>query len=176
MKRLAQALAGLLAGLLLVEGGFHLRDQGAFPHVQCYLPDPVLGLRLEPGATQKISFSDNPVTSIRISSSGLRGDDLLPPADGEIIVVGDSQVFGLGVEEDQTFSARLAELTGRPVINAGVPTYGPPEYAELARRLVEERSPHTVVFTVNMVNDLFEWDAPNIERHAHWIPFANELF
>ena len=172
MKRVVQVLAGLLVGLGLVEAAFYARAGGAFPHVNCYLPDAELGVRLEPGATQRISFSGNPVTSVRINQAGLRGADLPPPADGEIIVVGDSQVFGLGVEEDETFSARLAAETGRPVVNAGVPTYGPPEYAALARRLAAERKPETVVFTVNFVNDLFEWDAPNAQRHAEWDGWA----
>ncbi len=172
MKRVWQAVAGVVVGLVLVEAAFYLRDGGAFPHIHAYLPDPILGLRLEPGATQRISFSGNPVTSVRINAQGLRGADLPPPRPGEVVVVGDSQVFGLGVEEHETFSARLAERTGRPVVNAGVPTYGPPEYAELARRLVVERKPATVVFTINMVNDLFEWNAPNVERHAEWDGWA----
>ena len=172
MRRVAQAAAGLVVGALLVEGAFWVRDGGAFPHINCYLPDDTLGLRLEPGATQRISFSGNPVTSVRIHSGGLRGAELPPPRAGEIVVVGDSQVFGLGVEEGETFSAQLAERTGRPVVNAGVPTYGPPEYAELARRLAAERRPATVVFTVNLVNDLFEWNAPNRLRHAEWDGWA----
>jgi len=172
MKRVVQGLAGLVFGLGLVEVAFTVRDNGAFPHVNFYLPDAELGLVLEPGATERISFSGNPVTSVRINQAGFRGEDWPAPSARELVVVGDSQVFGLGVEEDETFSARLAEAWDGTVINAGVPTYGPLEYSAVARRLVAERKPRMVIYTVNMVNDLFEWDAPNTDRHAEWDGWA----
>ena len=65
-------------------------------------------------------FRDNPMSRIAINSAGYRGPEW--PAAGEstdeIIVVGDSQVFGLGVEDDETFAAVLGRLLDRPVINA----------------------------------------------------------
>src|SRR5579871_5962591 len=117
--RVGQVLVGVAAAAAVAEGGYRLRDRGSFPHVNFYVPDARLGVRLRPGATERISFGGNPVTHVRINSDGYRGADLPPPREGEILVVGDSQVFGLGVEEDQTFSARLAALTGRAVGNDG---------------------------------------------------------
>ncbi|ACY13990.1 alginate O-acetyltransferase AlgX-related protein [Haliangium ochraceum] len=170
--RTTQVVLGLLAGLALAELGFWWRDQGAFPHVNVYLPDAELGARLEPGAEQGFKLRDNPLTHIRINADGYRGAELPPPAEDEILVVGDSQVFGLGVEQDETFSAQLAKLSGRPVVNGGVPTYGPGEYTAVAREMLEKRSPSTVVYVVNMANDLFETKRPNRERHAIWDGWA----
>ncbi|HEX2689584.1 MAG TPA: hypothetical protein VHN14_23360 [Kofleriaceae bacterium] len=159
-------------GLVIAELVFRHRDGGAFPHLNIYRPDPVLGVRLEPGATEAISFGGNPITSVRINAAGYRGAEWPGPGKNEVLVVGDSQVFGLGVEEDQTFSARLAELLHRPVINAGVPTYGPAEYRAVIAELLEQRHPSTVVLGLNMVNDLFEVSHPNRTRHAVWDGWA----
>jgi lysophospholipase L1-like esterase len=169
----ARVLAGLLAGAALSEVAFSYRDHGAFPHLNLYTPDPVLGVRLLPGESMKLSFGGNPVTTVRINKDGYRGADFPPPGDDEVLVVGDSQVFGLGVEEQETFSARLQTmLPSAHVINAGVPTYGPPEYDRVLADLLEKRKAKRVVYVVNLANDLFEAERPNTERHAVWDGWA----
>jgi hypothetical protein len=174
----SQIVLGLGLGLVLTEYAFTKRDEGAFPHVNFYVEDPELGVRLEPGATMKFRLRENPLTTIHVNAQGYRGEDWpaptpdAPAGKGEIIVLGDSQVFGLGVEDGETFSAMLAEATGRTVLNAGVPTYGPPEYLLLARELVEQREPQTLVVTLNYLNDPFELDRPNTDRHAVWDGWA----
>lgn len=171
--RVGLALAGVSAGLAITEWMFARRDDGAFPHLNVYEADPVLGVRLAPGATQELRFGgNNPKTHVAINAQGFRGSDWPAPEPDEILIVGDSQVFGLGVEAEETFSARLAEETGRPVRNAGVPTYGPLEFGQLLARLVPERKPKTVIYVVNMANDLFEARRPNTERHAVWDGWA----
>jgi len=162
---------GLLVGLALAEGAFWWRDRGAFPHLNVYAPDPQLAVRLEAGASELVALPGNPVTHVRINVAGLRGE-LPPPSNGEIVVVGDSQVFGLGVEEAETMSAELGRLLGVPTVNAGVPTYGPLEYEAVVDRLLRERRPSTVVYVVNFSNDLFEVKHPNTERHGVWDGWA----
>jgi hypothetical protein len=172
--RLARVVAGLAVGLGLAEGAFHLRDHGGFPHLNVYVADAQLGVRLRPGASERIVFGrDRAVTSVRINRDGLRGAELPPPADGEVLVVGDSQVFGLGVEEQETASAELARRLGGPgVINGGVPTYGPQEYNAVVEELLARRRVATVVYVVNLANDLFEAAHPNAERHRVWDGWA----
>ncbi|MBC8068095.1 MAG: hypothetical protein IAG13_07165, partial [Deltaproteobacteria bacterium] len=167
-----QLVLGTFAGAAAAEWMFHRRDHGAFPHVNFYVPDAELGVRLEPGASMRFRFRDNPTTDIHVNSQGYRGAEWEAPGEREILVLGDSQVFGLGVEDDETFSARLAALTERPVVNAGVPTYGPAEYLAITRELLAERSPQTVVYVLNFVNDGFELERPNRERHAVWDGWA----
>ncbi|MEO8704459.1 MAG: hypothetical protein ABI867_30680 [Kofleriaceae bacterium] len=172
LGRLAMVLGGLVVGLIVAELVFRSRDDGAFPHVNVYIEDAELGVRLAPGESQKIAFGGNPVTSIRINADGYRGSDLPAPGADEVLVVGDSQVFGLGVEEDETFSAKLAAVLGKPVMNGGVPTYGPSEYRAVIAEQLAKRHPKTVVLTINLVNDLFEVDRPNRERHVVWDGWA----
>ena len=164
--------AGLAVGLVLAELAFRYRDGGAFPHLNVYVADSALGVRLRPGATERLAFGGNPITSIRIDQDGYRGADLPPPGPDEVLVVGDSQVFGLGVEENQTFSAQLAGLLHRTVVNAGVPTYGPGEYRAVIAEQLAKRHPRTVVLTLTMANDLFEAEHPNKDRHAVWDGWA----
>ncbi|KIG17484.1 hypothetical protein DB30_03185 [Enhygromyxa salina] len=170
----SQVVLGLGLGLVIAEKVFADRYEGAFPHVNFYVEDPELGVRLEPGATMKFRLRNNPLSTINVNAQGYRGADW-PAAGtnpGEIIVLGDSQVFGLGVNDDETFSAQLAAITSRPVLNAGVPTYGPPEYLALAKELLEQRKPAVVVLTINFLNDAFEIDRPNKDRHTVWDGWA----
>ncbi len=171
-RQFAFAGFGILCALGTVEAAFWVRDDGAFPHLNVYAPDEALGTRLLPGTSQRVAFGGNPTSSVRINAQGFRGADWGPPAKGEIVVVGDSQVFGLGVEENQALPAMLAEVTGRPVMNAGVPTYGPQEYLAVVERLLVERKPSAVVVVVNLANDLFERDRPNRDRHKVWDGWA----
>lgn len=171
-KRWALALTGALAALPLLEAVFHVRDDGAFPHVNVYVPDAELGVRLQPSTSMKLRIADNPVTTVATNARGYRAPEWPAPSAEEILVVGDSQVFGLGVEQDQTFSAGLAEATGRVVLNGGLPTYGPREYAAVVDEVTAERPVTTVVVVVNFLNDLFELERPNAERHVEWDGWA----
>lgn len=168
------AIAGgsALAALVGAELAFRHADDGAFPHLNVYEADGALGTRLRPGASQRVSFHGNPVTDVRINAAGFRGGEWPAHTEGEVVMVGDSQVFGLGVEERETIAAQLARETGRSVINAGVPTYGPDEYLAVITRLLSERKPATVVLVVNASNDFFEVETPNTERHRVWDGWA----
>lgn len=176
LRRLLQITLGLLVGVIIAELVFRWRDDGAFPHINFYVSDPELGVRLRPNATERIRYGGNPTSVIHTNARGFRGADW-PSADDAasrdaIVVLGDSQVFGLGVDDGQTFSAQLAARTQRPVLNAGVPTVGPREMLALARELVARDKPRSLVFTINLANDLFELERPNTERHAVWDGWA----
>lgn len=53
LARCAMVLGGLATGLGAAEAVFAYRDGGAFPHLNVYVADPELGVRLQPGATEK---------------------------------------------------------------------------------------------------------------------------
>ncbi len=167
-----RVLTGLVLGLAITEAVFHVRDHGAFPHLNVYVADRELGVRLRPLATEKVSFGGNPVTTVRINSDGYRGAEWGPAGDDEVLVVGDSQTFGLGVEEGETFSAILAKAIQKHVLDAGVPTYGPPELERVIDEVVSKRKPKTVVYVVNFLNDPFEARRRNVDRHAVWDGWA----
>lgn len=68
--------------------------------------------------------------SVRTNRHGLRGPEIALPAPGpRVLAVGDSVTFGWGVEEEQSWPARLADELGVEVLNAGVPAQRPPAIA-----------------------------------------------
>ncbi len=175
LKNLARVGLGLGLGLVITEIAFRYRDGGAFAHVNFYQPDAALGARLTPGAKEKLRFGSpaNPITSVRINGEGYRGAAWPAPASDEVVVVGDSQAFGLGVEENETFSAVLAHALGdKTVRNLGVPTYGPAEYNAILAEQLAKRPAKTVIWIANMANDLFEASHPNTARHVIWDGWA----
>ncbi|MDP1824073.1 MAG: hypothetical protein Q8L48_12550 [Archangium sp.] len=172
LKAVFKVLLGLSLGLAIAEVGFRVRDDGAFPHLNFYVADDKQGVRLEPNAEMKLRVGDNPITTVRTNSRGYRGADWPAPAPGELLVVGDSQVFGLGVEDGETFSVKLGEALKVPVLNLGVPTWGPGEYSTAVEEVLAERKPAAVIYVLNLSNDLFEADRANATRHKVWDGWA----
>ena len=174
LKAILKVFVGLALGVVLAEVAFSARDHGAFPHVNLYVEDQALGVRLQPNVTMQLKVAgNNPVTTAATNSLGFRSPEWPAPTKGEVLVVGDSQVFGLGVEAHETFSAKLSEQLGVPVLNAGVPTYGPREYTAMVKQVLGQRKTvGTVVYVLNLSNDLFEADRPNAQRHKVWDGWA----
>ena len=63
-KRLLMGALGAFVALPVVEGGFWLRDDGAFPHLNLYQADADLGARLQPNATMRLRVTTNAVTTV----------------------------------------------------------------------------------------------------------------
>ncbi|MFZ5892037.1 MAG: alginate O-acetyltransferase AlgX-related protein [Myxococcota bacterium] len=165
----------LIVGVAILEIVFRWRDNGAFPHLNVYQADAALGVRLRPLASARVAFGGSGTTLVATNSAGFRSREpgAEPvPREGEVLFVGDSQAFGLGVDFEQTFASRFGELSKRPVYNAGVPTWGPPEFLAAIDELGKRRHPRTIVYVVNFANDPFEANRPNRERHVAWDGWA----
>ena len=82
--------------------------------------DSKLFYRLKPGSfvNENIEYS-NPTL---VNSNGYRDDEasLQKP---EIILLGDSFSFGIGVNEPETYASLIEKNTGRKLLNTGVPSY-----------------------------------------------------
>lgn len=169
-----QTVLGLVLGLGATEAAFRHRDGGAYPLVNVYESDARRGVRLAPGSATMVGRAGERPTNVRINRHGYRGADWPAPSASDVLVIGDSLSFGLGVEEGEAFPARLrAALPGAPaVLDASVPTYGPPEYLVTMEQELSARRPATVVLVVNLINDLAEIDRPNVARHQALDGFA----
>ncbi|MEZ5542879.1 MAG: SGNH/GDSL hydrolase family protein [Pseudomonadota bacterium] len=86
----------------------------------CIAPDPVLVYKPAEGRCEfnHIEFS----TTLHFTAAGR--DTGPRPAGPGIAVIGDSHAMGWGVNDTETFAAQLQQLSGRPVYNLGVASYG----------------------------------------------------
>lgn len=117
------SLVGLEVGLRLFWRGFYLKPTGE--HNQHH---PVRHWENTPnyrGTLEDPEF----VMQITHDAHGFRGPGELraekAPGSTRLLVLGDSMTYGTGVDDDETFCARLAALDPRlEVINAGVNGYG----------------------------------------------------
>jgi lysophospholipase L1-like esterase len=143
LLRLATATASVLATLLLLELGLRLvhpvglHPSDTFLATPAGAGDPEAGIiRLVPGAATRYRSEEFNV-AVRINARGLRDREFsLEKAPGvtRILVLGDSQTFGWGVEAEQTYpklvERQLAETNGAAgggrveAINAAVPGTG----------------------------------------------------
>ena len=120
------AVGAIAVSIVLCEAGLRaassVRPLTAERHF-FFLHDQILGWRHRPGAVAR--FKD---AVVRINSKGLRDEEIAPVAaasDFRILFLGDSQVFGDGVEAEETFVQALQrELRDVQSINAGVIGYG----------------------------------------------------
>jgi hypothetical protein len=122
-----------------------------------------------------------------INSMGFRDREVTPkvPTKRRVIVLGDSFVYGWGVEIDQAWPKVLeSELNhgGQPaeVFDLGSPGSGPTEYAEIARRAIPALSPDLVLVGILQGDDVMQerlkldtpQQAPRISLHRR---MANAL-
>lgn len=132
IRNLLLAAAATLVALLLGEAAVRLIRPQIFPvHPPgMYVADPDVGSALAPGFQGRLERAEFSAP-FSVGPSGLRGEGGARDRSAlRILALGDSQTFGFGVRDGETYAAVLERLlrerTGRPVevLNAGVPGYG----------------------------------------------------
>ena len=102
------------------------------------------------------------------NSLGFRGPEPKSNGDPTIVLLGDSFLFGMGVNDDDTFSVRLAaalesEFPDLVVHNAGVPGYSGPDQLEQWRDKLNALKPD-LVLVCHTASDLREMARPTSFR------------
>ncbi|HKU61686.1 MAG TPA: SGNH/GDSL hydrolase family protein [Gemmatimonadales bacterium] len=103
--------------------------------------DTILGQRLAPGASGHDRW-------------GFRNPRV--PDSAEVVTIGDSQTYGVGLPRRSSWPAQLSKLTGRSLYNASLPSYSPVQYHELLRRYALPLRPRAVIVGFYFGNDLLE--------------------
>ncbi len=149
-----------------------------------FIPDPVIGYRLRPGARVRFATAEFD-TQIAVNDQGVREDEHIGPKprnERRIVVLGDSLVMSVQVDRRQTFVHLLEERLNRAatgvryrVINAGVQGYGPVEELLFYRQIARTFEPDLVIATVFVGNDAEEAvaSAPRLKGKAR--PTAEAL-
>ena len=85
-----------------------------------YIPDPPGRYRLSPGYRGRIYNRAEYSNEIRVNQAGLRGGEIGPVSQNTrgVLVLGDSFVFGVGVEDTETFTALLPARIARQGLDA----------------------------------------------------------
>lgn len=130
-----------------------------------FVPDGAIGYRLRPGARVRFTTAEFD-THIAINDQGVRDDAPIgpkPPNERRIVVLGDSLVLAVQVDQQQTFCRLLEERLNRSggpvryrVINAGVQGYGPVEELLFFRHVARAFQPDLVITAVFVGNDIEE--------------------
>lgn len=122
--------------------------------------DPLLGWSLKPNARLVSNDPDRGFHShIQTNSLGLREREVAPkkrPGVRRVLVIGDSVVFGSGLEVEDRFSDVLGRALADKVdvINAGIPGWGNDQELLFYERTLRSLAPDVVVLTLTTNNDI----------------------
>ncbi len=137
LTRAYMAAGGTIAALALGEALVRGLDLRAF-RPQAALEDPELGYRLAPERGE-------------LDEWGFRNAGV--PDRAEIVCLGDSQTYGVGVRADEAWPAVLARESGTNVYAMALGGYGPIQALVLAERALE-LSPRVIVYALYLGNDV----------------------
>lgn len=164
--KLTVALLGVCAALALAEAAFRVFWTlppwfAEFQQAGMYVGTADGDVALLPGYRGTLQVDT--LTHVAINSLGMRGPEPGAKRDDErrLLVLGDSMVWGYGVEAEQTFPAHLQERlreAGAPttVGNAGVPGYGERHIALQMARLDEPFGADAFVVCAYLGNDALD--------------------
>lgn len=139
-------------------------------------PGLILG---QPGARKRqIKNTGDFNVEVRFNQYGLRdSEDLARATSHDFIIVGDSFVFGWGVEEQQRVGEQLAALIGRQVFNVAVPGDLDTYDKLISYALGKCAQPPRVILAVSLETDVATYStvAPETSatpQHAPWLGTA----
>jgi lysophospholipase L1-like esterase len=119
---IALVAVGFELGLRAFWGGFYLKGDHAYVE-----PSATRGWANKPSTTAVYGEAEFHF-DVNHNALGFRGPEVEPektPGRLRVLVLGDSFTYGIGVADDESFSARLAALDPRfEVLNTGVNGYG----------------------------------------------------
>jgi len=118
-----------------------------------YRPDPELGWTDQANFDGRFTNIVDFDTRVQTNSLGLRGGELTGKRPA-VLGIGDSFMFGHGVDAEDSFLVRGARAAGAEPINAGVPGYDLCQAVDLAGRLLPEIGPvDAIVIAPCLAND-----------------------
>ena len=156
--------ASVLLTLAMVESLFHMFPSLVPLAISSAANDrgvahPVIGNTGRPGSTGVIRTQDF-AQSYQLDQMGFHNEGPWP-SQADVVAIGDSLVFGYGVEIDQAWPQLLAGFTGRKVLNLGLIGASPQQYLRIYETFGRALKPKLVVVGFFAANDF--WDAEQFE-------------
>jgi hypothetical protein len=164
------SILGLVAVVSWAETLLFYQDKRGLPRLYLLENDNNFGFRLQANRSQAIVNSDRQTTTTHTNEQGFRGVQWEAQQATSALMVGNEQVFGYGVADEETFPELLAKELKFPVRNLGVPGYGPAQYTQLLAKWVPILKPKHVFYVVDLDSDLESSPHKNIQLSAGY-PF-----
>ncbi len=140
--RVLALMASVLFALVVCESGARVvearRDDRPLNHRR--IEDPILGHRMPAG-----QFGHD--------TNGFRNDSV--PETADVVVLGDSQSWGLNVSRTGAWPQQLAQILGRSVYNMGMVGYGPAQFWALAPQALR-LAPRELIVQLYLGNDFYD--------------------
>jgi len=174
LENLALSAVVFLLCVLVCEIVLRLNGYG---NLEIYDPDPRLYWRLKPRQDCFTKIDHRPV---HINSHGTRGPEFDPVKAANtirILSLGDSRTFGWGLNEAETYSAKLEQLLAAQyggakrveVINAGVNAWSYPQLLTYFRDPgVKYRPDFVIVGEANLWTQFSDRNPPEFVRQMMW--------
>lgn len=124
-------------------------------------PHPVVGNLPQPGSNGVIVTRDFE-SPFEVDEQGFRNAGEWPEH-AEIVAIGDSLVFGYGVDVELAWPQQLAKQTGKQVLNLGLIGASPQHYRRIHEAFARPLQPKVIVVGFFARNDF--WDA---NKFAAW--------
>jgi lysophospholipase L1-like esterase len=141
--RVLLTLVTLLVSLAIAEGVLRLVEKaqvGDRAIEDKLINDPILGLKLAP-------------YTLGHDANGFRNDSV--PQQADVVVLGDSQTWGVNAERQDAWPQQLSKLSGHGVYNMGMGGFGPAQYKALLPQALG-LSPKIIVVGFYFGNDIYD--------------------
>jgi hypothetical protein len=173
MPKLKNAILVVFSVLLTffsIEIYFRAFSPQIMEHDKMFTYDSVLGWRFIPNIKASIFYRGEVSNYIKINTHGFRDTPFPSPNDKitKIIVMGDSFVSNIGVDDKNVFTEILEkQLPNTTVMNFGVNGYSTVQEYLLLNKLLQDYSPDLLILVIYIRNDFvenlgFKWNG--IER------------
>lgn len=172
MRRPASAALAVAALCLVAELGARLVD---VPDASVPLPSPGAGeimlkgnpwllWELQPGVHEELGVT------VTVNEQGFRGPPRGEKAGLRLLALGDSSIYGFGVEDDEVFTAVLADRLGVDAVNGGVPGYSSFQALNLLQMRGLALEPDVLVVGTLWSDNNFDTfvDADLVTAYAGW--------
>jgi hypothetical protein len=120
--------------------------------------DPILGYRIEPSTGGHDEW-------------GFR--NLGVPEASEVVVLGDSNTWGVAARWDETWPSWYARRSGKTIYNLGVSGYGPPEYLHLMETNALLLNPELIIVGLYYGNDFYD-TYRSVSSRDRWKSFRTD--
>jgi len=162
-KNVLLVLFGSLLALLIGEGMVRLFVDEEYDYPRgLYLPDNTRGYWLTPGfCGSHRQINGDFFVNYCINNNGYRNSGPLHPiSTTDILVLGDSFSFGVGVEDNETFASQISTISGLHVTNSAISGYDVPSAINaLDVALDSGARPSVVILGLYLGNDLLTPDS-----------------